>query len=100
MSGGPCAVSEQANEWAVLDDLLGVETVNAPDNGVGALAFYGRCSTEDNQDPETSRRGRSATPKSSSSRSAAAIVAEYFDIGQSRSVPWERRTSRCNCSPS
>ena len=55
MSGGPCAVSEQANEWAVLDDLLGVETVNAPDNGVGALAFYGRCSTEDNQDPETSR---------------------------------------------
>jgi hypothetical protein len=72
MIGGPCAVSEQANEWAVLDDLLGVETVNAPDHGVGALAFYGRCSTEDNQDPRPHWRGRSATLKSSSSRSVAA----------------------------
>lgn len=91
MSGGPCAVSEQPNEWAVLDDLLGVETVNAPDNGVGALAFYGRCSTEDNQDPETSLAWQISNAQKFVEPLGGRVVAEYFDIGQSRSVPWERR---------
>jgi hypothetical protein len=48
-------VSEQTSQWAVLDELLGVEAAPALDGTAGALAFYGRCSTEDNQDPETSR---------------------------------------------
>ena len=43
-----------ADPWATLDDLLGVEPAAEADEGIGALAFYGRCSTEDNQDPETS----------------------------------------------
>jgi hypothetical protein len=34
-------VSEQTNDWAVLDELLGMETVPALDNGLGALTFYG-----------------------------------------------------------
>ena len=32
-----------------------VETVAVADKGLGPMAFYGRCPTEDNQDPETSR---------------------------------------------
>lgn len=53
-------------------------------------AFYGRVSTEDQQDPETSRnwqleRARALTDPHGQ------IVAEFFDIGQSRSLPWKRR---------
>ncbi|GAA0259133.1 hypothetical protein GCM10010492_70150 [Saccharothrix mutabilis subsp. mutabilis] len=40
--------------WAVLDELMGVEVVDMTEDGIGPVAFYGRCSTEDNQDPETS----------------------------------------------
>ncbi|WP_219905263.1 hypothetical protein [Actinopolyspora mortivallis] len=58
--------------WATLDGLLGVEVAEAADTGLGAVAFYGRCSTEDNQDPETSYNWQRATPASSSSRSAQA----------------------------
>lgn len=41
--------------WATLDELLGVKVVEAIEDGIGPVAVYGRCSTEDNQDPETSR---------------------------------------------
>jgi site-specific DNA recombinase len=54
------------------------------------FAFVGRVSTEDNQEPESSRarqlaKARSILPP------RAQITAEYFDIGDSRSVPWPRR---------
>ena len=50
------ASTDLSNPWATLDGLLGIEAVAADsDQSVGELAFYGRCSTEDNQDPETSR---------------------------------------------
>jgi DNA invertase Pin-like site-specific DNA recombinase len=59
------------------------------------FAFVGRVSTEDNQEPEASRarqiaKARAILPP------GAEIVAEYFDIGDSRSLPWARRpeTSR------
>lgn len=84
-------MSEQANEWAVLDELLGVEAAPALDSGLGALAFYGRCSTEDNQDPETSRAWQLGNAQKFVEPLGGRIIAEYFDIGQSRSVPWERR---------
>ncbi|GAB2754774.1 hypothetical protein GCM10027174_32730 [Salinifilum aidingensis] len=54
------------------------------------FAFYGRVSTEDQQDPETSRNWQR-------SRSQALIeghgdiIVEYFDSGYSRSLPWKRR---------
>ena len=35
--------------WAALDELLGVEAVEPVEEGIGPVAFYGRCSTEDNQ---------------------------------------------------
>ena len=84
-------MSEQVNEWAVLDELLGVEAAPALDDGVGALAFYGRCSTEDNQDPETSLAWQLGNAQKFVEPLGGHIIAEYFDIGQSRSVPWERR---------
>ena len=84
-------MSEQADEWAALDELLGVEVVPVPDAGLGPLAFYGRCSTEDNQDPETSRAWQLDNAKKFVEPLGGHVVAEYVDIGQSRSVPLERR---------
>jgi DNA invertase Pin-like site-specific DNA recombinase len=82
---------DQDNEWEVLDDLLGVEVAAAPDAGIGAVAFYGRCSTEDNQDPETSRAWQLGNATKFVGPLGGQVVAEYFDLGQSRSVPWARR---------
>lgn len=77
--------------WATLDDLLGVEVVDTQDVGIGPVAFYGRCSTEDNQDPETSHGWQSGNARKFIEPLGGSIVADYFDVGQSRSVPWERR---------
>jgi DNA invertase Pin-like site-specific DNA recombinase len=84
--------AEISNPWAALDDLLGVEVAaSAVDEGIGPVAFYGRCSTEDNQDPETSHGWQSGNARKFVEPLGAEIVADYFDIGQSRSVPWDRR---------
>ncbi|WP_084643006.1 recombinase family protein [Actinoalloteichus hymeniacidonis] len=80
------------NPWKVLDDLLGVEVVEPVDVGIGPVAFYGRCSTEDNQDPETSHSWQVGTARKFVEPLGGTVTAEFFDIGQSRSVPWERRS--------
>ncbi|WP_158890886.1 recombinase family protein [Amycolatopsis anabasis] len=80
-----------SDPWATLDDLLGIEVVDAADEGIGPLAFYGRCSTEDNQDPETSRGWQLGNARKFVEPLGGSVAAEFFDIGQSRSVPWERR---------
>jgi hypothetical protein len=77
--------------WATLDDLLGVEPVAEVDEEIGPVAFYGRCSTEDNQDPETSLGWQLGNARKFVEPLGGRIVAEFFDVGQSRSVPWERR---------
>lgn len=77
--------------WATLDDLLGVEAVEAVDEGIGLVAVYGRCSTEDNQDPKTSRGWQFGNARKFIEPIGGEVVAEFFDVGQSRSVPWERR---------
>ncbi|MEU4806619.1 recombinase family protein [Actinosynnema sp. NPDC023587] len=77
--------------WATLDELLGVEVVDAVDDGIGPVAAYGRCSTEDNQDPETSRGWQFGNARKFVGPFGGTVVEEFFDIGQSRSVPWERR---------
>ncbi|MFC0105592.1 recombinase family protein [Kibdelosporangium aridum] len=77
--------------WATLDDLLGVEVMETFETGIGSVAFYGRCSTEDNQDPETSHAWQAGNARKFVEPLGGEIVADYFDIGQSRSVPWERR---------
>lgn len=54
------------------------------------FAFYGRVSTEDQQDPEASRNWQLARARALVERHGE-IVAEFFDIRQSRSIPWKRR---------
>ena len=55
------------------------------------FAFLGRVSTEDAQDPETSRGWQLRRSRALIEPAGGVIVAEYFDIGQSRSLPWSRR---------
>ncbi|MGH3404902.1 MAG: recombinase family protein [Streptosporangiaceae bacterium] len=61
-----------------------------PGQGALRFAFYGRVSTEDYQDPVTSRArqlGQAAALMAGHGR----ITAEFFDAGQSRVLPWARR---------
>jgi site-specific DNA recombinase len=60
--------------------------------GRGCLrfAFNGRVSTEDWQDPVTSR-ARQLQQAVMLTAGRGVIVAEFFDTGQSRSLPWARR---------
>jgi site-specific DNA recombinase len=55
------------------------------------FAFYGRVSTEDNQDPEASRYWQLSRAQTLINPCGGTIVVEYFDIGQTRAVPWPRR---------
>jgi site-specific DNA recombinase len=60
--------------------------------GRGSLrfAFYGRVSTEDWQDPVMSR-ARQLQQAVMLVAGHGAIVAEFFDAGESRTLPWARR---------
>lgn len=55
------------------------------------FAFLGRVSTEDQQDPESSRAWQLSRAQALIEPRGGQIVAEYFDIGESRSLPWRRR---------
>ena len=55
------------------------------------FAFYGRVSTEDQQDPQSSKQWQLHRSRQLIESSGGEIVAEFFDIGQSRSIPWKRR---------
>src|SRR2546423_3022811 len=54
------------------------------------FAFYGRVSTEDWQDPVTSR-ARQLQQAVMLVAGQGTIVAEFFDYGQSRTLAWPRR---------
>ena len=56
-----------------------------------AFAFYGRVSTEDHQDPESSKQWQLHRSRQLIEPVGGVIVAEFFDIAQSRSLPWKRR---------
>ena len=58
--------------------------------GCQRFAFYGRVSTEDWQDPVTSR-ARQLQQAVMLTAGHGVIVAEFFDIGESRELPWARR---------
>ena len=58
--------------------------------GVLRFAFYGRVSTEDWQDPVTSR-ARQLQQAAMLVSGHGVITAEFFDTGQSRTLPWARR---------
>ncbi|MFI6686775.1 recombinase family protein [Streptomyces sp. NPDC050485] len=55
------------------------------------FAFAGRCSTEDLQDPEASKNWQLLRAKGLIEPAGGQIVAEYFDSGHSRALPWKRR---------
>jgi site-specific DNA recombinase len=55
------------------------------------FAFYGRVSTEDQQDPESSRNWQYARATQLIGPADGRVVAEFFDVGMSRSLPWKRR---------
>jgi site-specific DNA recombinase len=55
------------------------------------LAFWGRVSTEDNQDIESSRGWQLTRARTLIEPRGGQIVAEYFDIDKSRSIPPARR---------
>jgi site-specific DNA recombinase len=54
------------------------------------FAFYGRVSTEDQQDPASSKAWQLQRSQQLIDTHGE-IVEEFFDIGQSRSLPWKRR---------
>jgi DNA invertase Pin-like site-specific DNA recombinase len=58
---------------------------------VTRFAFYGRVSTEDQQDPESSKAWQLTRSRALIEPGGGEVVAEFFDIGQSRSLPWKRR---------
>jgi len=58
---------------------------------VNRIAFYGRVSTEDQQDPEASRGWQLSRARQLVEPAGHRIVAEFFDVGTSRSLPWKRR---------
>lgn len=55
------------------------------------FAFYGRVSTEDQQDPTSSKGWQLSRSRALIEPHDGEVVAEYFDVGQSRSIPWKRR---------
>lgn len=84
-------VEISGDPWATLDELLGVVVADVVEDGIGPMAGYGRCSTEDNQDPETSRGWQFGNASKFVEPLGGVVTEEFFDVGQSRSVPWERR---------
>jgi hypothetical protein len=67
--------------WATLDEIMGVEVVDQVEHGIGPLAFFGRCSTEDNQDPKTSHDWQLANARNVVEPRGGEVVADFFDIG-------------------
>jgi site-specific DNA recombinase len=55
------------------------------------FAFYGRVSTEDQQDPQSSRSWQITRSRALIESRGGVIVTEFFDVDKSRSIPWQRR---------
>lgn len=55
------------------------------------FAFYGRVGSRWLQDPQGSRRWQLHRARALIEPHGGVIVAEYFDVGRSRVLPWHRR---------
>jgi hypothetical protein len=60
------------------------------------FAFYGRVSTEDWQDPDSSR-ARQREQATALVRGHGQVVADFFDIGQSRTLTGAEQGTRWAC---
>jgi DNA invertase Pin-like site-specific DNA recombinase len=78
--------------WAERSALRRAGSLTTGESVPGRLrfVFYGRVSTEDWQDPVTSR-ARQREQAGALVRGHGVIVAELFDVGESRTVVWARR---------
>ena len=74
-------------QWA---ERTGRRSKGGPGRGGLRFAFYGRVSTEDWQDPVTSR-ARQREQARVLVAGHGKFVAEFFDSGHSRTLPWARR---------
>jgi site-specific DNA recombinase len=74
-------------EWA---ERTGHRQAKMPGGGGLRFVFYGRVSTEDYQDPVTSR-ARQLGQAEALVAGYGRIVAAFFDVGQSRTLAWARR---------
>ena len=83
----PAADADGLVAWA---EASGRQRPGGPAPGGLRFAFYGRVSTEDWQDPVTSR-ARQREQAETLVRGHGVIAAEFFDAGQSRTVAWARR---------
>jgi len=86
-AGGRRPGGDMLASWA---EGLGQSRAGAGGRGCLRFAFYGRVSTEDWQDPVTSR-ARQLQQAVMLVGGHGVIVAEFFDAGQSRTLPWPRR---------
>ena len=77
--------------WSKYDAEKAGAGTSATERAPLRFAFYGRCSTEDNQDPQTSLDWQLRAARALVERDGGTIVAEFFDVGYSRSLPWKRR---------
>ncbi len=86
-AGGVRSGGDMLASWAE-----GLDRDRAGVGGRGCLrfAFYGRVSTEDWQDPVTSR-ARQLAQAVMLTAGQGVIVAEFFDAGESRTLAWTRR---------
>jgi hypothetical protein len=83
----PAADTADLAAWARRS---GRQRTGRPALGGLRFVFYGRVSTEDWQDPVTSR-ARQREQAGVLVRGHGQIVAEFFDVGESRAVAWARR---------
>ncbi|MGM1061368.1 recombinase family protein [Saccharothrix sp. Mg75] len=77
-------------EWMGLPDQARSERQSVCAAGGVRFAFYGRTSTSEHQDPVTSAAWQRESAEELTAGHGT-IVAHYFDVGKSRSVPWRDR---------
>lgn len=84
---GSARAGDPLLEWA---ERSGRRRLTEPRRGELRFVFYGRVSTDDHQDPVTSR-ARQRDQAGALVAGHGRITAEFFDTGQSRVLPWARR---------
>ena len=87
---GRAARSQSMDGLLAWAERAGRRPAAEPGRGGLRFAFYGRVSTEDYQDPVTSR-ARQLGQAGALVAGHGQIVAHFFDIGQSRTLAWARR---------
>ena len=86
-AGGMRPGGDMLASWA---EGLGRDPAGVRGRGCLRFAFYGRVSTEDWQDPVTSR-ARQLAQAVMLTAGHGVIAAEFFDAGESRTLAWTRR---------